>query len=435
MTTVLQVPYEQQYIEEFSKRKHEPAWMVSLRKEGLELAGSLPLPEPDKTNINRWNFIEGEHEVSADPINDIKELPEALHDFIDQENVSENLIILRNQVPAYQTISQKLMDQGVIFTDIFTALVEHEELVKKYYMTDAVQINEHNLTALHAALMNGGVFVYVPENVQIEEPLQAIFWQEDGSAAMYNHVIVVAEKNSSVAYVENYISHNENEKATANIVSEVFAHDNATVSYGAVDHFAEGMITYVSRRGVAYNDATINWAIGQMNDGNTIAENTTLLEGRNAVTYPRTVTVGRGDQIQNFTTTTHHFGKDTDGQILQRGVMLEKTTAIFNAIGKIEDGASGSNAEQESRILMLSGDARGDANPILLIDEDDVTAGHAASVGRIDEMQVYYLQSRGITKEEAEQLIIHGFLAPVVEELPIETIRKQMTQLIEGKIK
>src|SRR5690625_7322695 len=112
MTTVLQVPYEQQYIEEFSKRKHEPAWMVSLRKEGLELAGSLPLPEPYKTNINRWNFIEGEHEVSADPINDIKELPEALHDFIDQENVSENLIILRNQVPAYQTISQKLMDRS-----------------------------------------------------------------------------------------------------------------------------------------------------------------------------------------------------------------------------------------------------------------------------------------------------------------------------------
>src|SRR5699024_11559147 len=187
----------------------------------------------------------------------------------------------------------------------------------------------------------------------------------------------------------------------------------------------------VSRRGVAYNDATINWAIGQMNDGNTIAENTTLLEGRNAVTYPRTVTVGRGDQIQNFTTTTHQFGKDTDGQILQRGVMLEKTTAIFNAIGKIEDGASGSNAEQESRILMLSGNARGDANPILLIDEDDVTAGHAASVGRVDEMQIYYLMSRGIPKEDAERLIIHGFLEPVVGELPIEAVKQQLRHLIE----
>src|SRR5690625_3200992 len=115
--------------------------------------------------------------------------------------------------------------------------------------------------------------------------------------------------------------------------------------------------------------------------------------------------------------------------------MKERTTSIFNAIGKIEKGATRANAEQESRILMLSGDARGDANPILLIDEDDVTAGHAASVGRIDEMQVYYMQSRGISREEAEKLIIHGFLDPVVRELPIEAIRNQMSQLIEGKIK
>src|SRR5690625_4981343 len=328
MTTLLQVPFEQQYIEQFSKSKNEPAWMISLRKEGLELAGSLPLPEPDKTNINRWDFVQGEHQVAADTINSIDDLPEALHDFVDKENVSENLIILRNQVPAYQTISDELVEQGVIFTDIFTALQEHEELVKKYYMTDAVQINEHNLTALHAALMNGGVFVYVPENVQIDEPLQAIFWQENEAAALYNHVIVVAEKDSSVTYVENYVSNNTTKKATANIVSEVFAHENANVSYGAVDHFAEGMITYVNRRGVAYDYATLNWALGQMNEGNTIAENVTMLEGENALSYPRTVTAGKTKQIQNFTTTTHHSGRGTDGQILQRGVLLGKTTAI-----------------------------------------------------------------------------------------------------------
>src|SRR5699024_4286483 len=111
-----------------------------------------------------------------------------------------------------------------------------------------------------------------------------------------------------------------------------------------------------------------------------------------------------------------------------------RTTAIYNAIGKIEDGATRANAEQESRLLMLSGNARGDANPILLIDEDDVTAGHAASVGRIDEMQLYYLQSRGFSQQEAERLIIHGFLTPVVNELPIETVKNQLSQLIEGKI-
>jgi len=114
--------------------------------------------------------------------------------------------------------------------------------------------------------------------------------------------------------------------------------------------------------------------------------------------------------------------------------MKERSTAIFNAIGKIEHGATRTNAEQESRMLMLSEKARGDANPILLIDENDVTAGHAASVGRIDPMQMYYLMSRGITRDEAERLIIHGFLAPVVGQLPIASVRKQLTELIERKV-
>ncbi|WP_206207728.1 SufD family Fe-S cluster assembly protein, partial [Virgibacillus indicus] len=125
---------------------------------------------------------------------------------------------------------------------------------------------------------------------------------------------------------------------------------------------------------------------------------------------------------------------DTHGHILQHGVMKEKATSIFNAIGKIEHGATRSNAEQESRVLMLSEKARGDANPILFIDEDDVTAGHAASVGRVDPMQLYYLMSRGITQTEAERLVIHGFLAPVVSKLPIASVREQLTKIIERKV-
>src|SRR5699024_9425431 len=117
----------------------------------------------------------------------------------------------------------------------------------------------------------------------------------------------------------------------------------------------------------------------------------------------------------------------------QRGVMLDKTTAIFNAIGKIDDVTSGANAEQESRIIMLSKCARGDANPILLIDEDDVTAGHSSSVDIIDELQMYYLQSCSIVPNEDKRIIIHGFLAPVVKGLPIETIKAQLTELIERK--
>ena len=433
MTTVTTLPFDENYVKEYSKKHNEPAWMKDFRLEALELANTLELPKPDKTKITRWNFTEFKHDAEGAKIDSLEQAPAALKDFIDTKN--ENIIIFRNQSVAYASMSKKLKDQGVIFTDIFTALRDHEELVKKYYMTDVVNKDEHKLTALHAALMNGGVFVYVPKNVQIEEPIQTLFWQEDNELALVNHVIVVADEGSSVTYVENYFSENEEEASVANIIAEVIALDNSKVSYGAVDHFANGTTAYINRRGNVQNHAQIDWALGQMNEGNTVSENETLLIGNGSVTNPRTVTVGRSKQVQNFTTTTRHYGLDTEGLISQRGVLNGKTTAIYNAIGKIENGATRANAEQESRVLMLSGQARGDANPILLIDEDDVTAGHAASVGRVDDMQLYYMQSRGISREEAERLIIHGFLAPVVNELPIETIKNHLTQLIERKIR
>ncbi|MCG1026954.1 Fe-S cluster assembly protein SufD [Virgibacillus halodenitrificans] len=434
MTVETKLPYDKSYVENYSVNQNEPAWMKELRLQALEQAEHLEMPKPDKTKINRWNFTRFKHGAEGEAFSSLKELPAELEEFLDKDNAPENLLIQRNNSVAYSTLSKELRDKGVIFTDIFTALKEHGELVQRYYMKDAVSVDEHRLTALHAALMNGGIFVHVPKNVQIDVPIQTIFWQEDPEAALFNHVLVVAEENSSLTYVENYISQNQNEETVANIVTEVIAQDNAKISFGAVDNFASGTTVYNNRRGVAYRDATIDWALGQMNDGNTVSENITHLIGDNAVSNAKTVSVGRGKQIQNFTAKIVHFGKNSEGHILQHGVMKESATSIFNGIGKIEHGASKSNAEQESRVLMLSEKARGDANPILLIDEDDVTAGHAASVGRVDPLQLYYLMSRGISQAEAERLIIHGFLAPVVNQLPIESVKNQLTQVIERKV-
>ncbi|WP_010647370.1 Fe-S cluster assembly protein SufD [Oceanobacillus massiliensis] len=435
MTVETKFPFDKEYINQFSEERNEPKWMKSLRVNALELAETLEMPKPDKTKIGKWNFSKFKHEfTSGDAVSSIKDLPAEMQAYFDGENITENLLIQRNHSVAYATLNEELKAKGVIFTDIFTALNEYSELVEKYYMKDAVAVDQNRLTALHAALMNGGIFVYIPKNVQVEEPLQAIFWQEDHETALFNHVLVVAEEGSSLTYVENYISQNAEQETVANIITEVFAHDNAQVAYGAVDNFAAGTTTYVNRRGVAERDAKLDWALGQMNDGNTVSENITYLLGDNATSEAKAVSVGRGKQTQNFTSSIRQYGKQTDAYILQRGVMKGSATTIFNAIGKIEHGGSKSNSEQESRVLMLSENARGDANPILLIDEDDVTAGHAASVGRVDPLQMYYLMSRGLKQEEAERLVIHGFLAPVVSQIPIESVRKQLTQVIERKV-
>lgn len=435
MTVETKLPYDKQYIESFSSDRKEPEWMKELRLHALEKADQLEMPKPDKTNITRWNFTKFRHDyIPGEKIASMNELPELLQEYFDQDNIPENLLIQRNQSVAYSTLSEELKEKGVIFTDIFTALEQHGDLVKKYFMTDAVSVDQNRLTALHAALVNSGAFIYVPKNVEIEVPLQIVFWHEDPSAALFNHVIVVADENSKLTVVENYLSSASEEETVANIVEEVFAHDNAKISFGAVDHLSSKTTTYLNRRGVAYENATIDWALGQMNDGNTVSENITHLIGDNSYSYAKTVAVGRGDQTQNYTAKIVNYGKQSEGLILQHGVMKDSASSIFNGIGKIEHGASKSNAEQESRVLMLSKDARGDANPILLIDEDDVTAGHAASVGRVDPVQLYYLMSRGISQQEAERLIIHGFLAPVVKEIPIQAVREQLTEVIERKV-
>ncbi|MBL3629007.1 Fe-S cluster assembly protein SufD, partial [Bacillus sp. RHF6] len=125
---------------------------------------------------------------------------------IDVENEDKTLYVQRDQTPAYLSLSQELKDKGVIFTDILTAAREHTDLVEKYFMKDGVKVDEHKLTALHAALVNGGAFLYVPKNVQVETPVQAVYVHESNDTALFNHVLIVAEDHSSVTYVENYIS-------------------------------------------------------------------------------------------------------------------------------------------------------------------------------------------------------------------------------------
>ncbi|MGO4888902.1 Fe-S cluster assembly protein SufD [Anaerobacillus sp. MEB173] len=426
--------FDQQYVTNFSKDRQEPEWLLRLRLESLELAQQLQLPKPEKTKIDKWNFTQFNHTSEQKSVNAVTELPEVVQGLIGKEE-QQNLLVQRDGTAAYSQLTNELQEKGIIFTDIATAVREHGELVQKYFMTEAVKKDENRLTALHVALLNGGTFIYVPKNVEVELPLQTIYCLDDSQAGLFNHILIVAEDHSSVTYVENYVSLEEQTNAVANIIAEVYAGAGSKVSFGAVDNFSKGVTTYVNRRATVARDAKVEWALGQMNDGNTVSENTTYLVGDNSYTDTKTVSIGTGEQKQNFVANVIHYGKHSEGIMLTHGVMKDAASSIFNGITKIEHGATKSNGVQTERVLMLSPKARGDANPILLIDEDDVTAGHAASVGRIDPTQMFYLMSRGLSREEAERLVIHGFLAPVVTKLPIDAVKERLTEVIERKVK
>lgn len=200
------------------------------------------MPTPDKTNITKWNFTEfPQHTVESATFSSLDELSAEVKEIIDIEG-QENLYIQRNNTAAFLKISDELKAQGVIFTDILTAVREHSDLVQKYYMTDAVKVDEHKLTAYHAALVNGGVFLYVPKNVVVEKPLQVVFLHDNADASLFNHVLVVADSNSAVTYVQTYVSTVEQSNGQANLIEEVIALDNAQVTFGSVDVLAKALL-------------------------------------------------------------------------------------------------------------------------------------------------------------------------------------------------
>ncbi|AKC76752.1 MULTISPECIES: Fe-S cluster assembly protein SufD [Staphylococcus] len=431
-TETLNISEEQ--LVDYSKAHNEPSWMTELRQKALKLTETLEMPKPDKTKLRKWDFDSfKQHEVKGQSFSNLSELPEAIKKIIDVEN-TKNLVVQHNNALAYTQVSDQAQKNGVIIEGLSEALINHGELVQKYLMTDAVSVDEHRLTALHTALINGGVFVYVPKNVVVEDPIQYVVLHDDDNASFFNHVIIVTEESAEVTYVENYLSTASGEGNQLNIVSEVIAGANSNITYGSVDYLDKGFTGHIIRRGTTAADASINWALGLMNEGSQIIDNTTNLIGDRSTSELKSVVVGTGDQKINLTSKIVQYGKETNGYILKHGVMRENASSVFNGIGYIKHGGTKSIANQESRVLMLSENARGDANPILLIDEDDVEAGHAASVGRVDPEQLYYLMSRGISQKEAERLVIHGFLDPVVRELPIEDVKRQLREVIELKV-
>ncbi|GAB6935242.1 MAG: Fe-S cluster assembly protein SufD [Bacillota bacterium] len=432
MSVEMDVQLDRQAITRFSQDGGEPDWMRALRLESLERAEALPLPKLEKISLKNWNFTRFTPFKAEARLLSPETLPQDLRNlFAAGEN--RNVLVQQNSSVVYRQVAEDLARKGVVFTDLATALREHGDLVRRYF-GKAVNPDENKLTALHAALWSGGAFLYVPKGVEVDLPVQAVYWAADAGVGLFPHVLIVAEANSSVTYVENVVSDEPEREAVHLGVMEVFVGPGARVRVASVRHLAAGMTDVVYRRAVVARDGRIEWILGEMGSGNTISENATVLQEDGACADTKLVALAGGEQKASFTSRVVHIGRHTESTILAKGVIMDAATAVLNGITKIEKGATKANGEQAESVLMLSDKARGDANPILLIDEDDVKAGHAASVGKLDELQLYYLMSRGISREEAERLLIHGFLAPVVSEIPIAGVKERLQLVIERKL-
>ena len=409
-------------IHEFSQVHAEPVWLADLRQQAFGQIDQLDLPVIERVKFHRWNLGDGRISDS-EPLTSVPDFT-ALGDNLKFIQMGTQTVL--EQLPA------DLAEQGVIFTDFHSALEEIPELVEKHFMS-AVKYDEDKLAAYHTAYFNSGAVLYVPDNVEIDQPIEGIFYQDSESDVPFNkHILIIAGKHSKVSYLERLETYGEGSvPVTANITVEVIAQAGAQIKFSAIDRLGENVTAYISRRGKLDNDAMIDWAIGVMNEGNVVADFDSDLYGKGSHADMKVVALSSGKQVQGIDTRVTNYGCNSIGNILQHGVILEKGTLTFNGIGHIIKGAKGADAQQESRVLMLSDQARSDANPILLIDENDVTAGHAASIGQVDPEDMYYLMSRGLDKATAERLVVRGFLGSVIVEIPVKEVRDEMIENID----
>lgn len=414
-----------QEILNFSQVRLEPEWLVQARQEAVEKFESLELPNIERVKINRWGIdslaIAESTEEGAVPM--FADLPNHLL-----------LVQVGTQTVLEQT-TPNLEAQGVVFSDFHRALNEIPEVIERYF-GKVVPFDESRITAANTAAFNSAVVLYVPDGVEVDLPVESILMQDaDSNVPFTKRVLIIVGKNAKVNYLERLETTGEGTmKVTGNFVVEVIAEAGSTVKFSAIDQLGENVMASVIRRGLIGENATVDWSVGVMNDGNIVADFDSDLKGDGSHSEIKVVGISTGHQIQGVDTRVTNFGKSSVGHILQNGVILDRGTLTFNAIGHIIKGAKNADAQQSSRVLMLSDKGRGDANPILLIDENEVTAGHAASVGQVDEEDLFYLQSRGLDEETAKRLVIRGFLGSVVGEIPVASVREEFIATIERKL-
>ena len=407
-----------------SQQNEEPASLLDRRLAARDLMAQLRLPRMQRFNFRDWPLIADQplEWVSSDT---------------DLEKIAPDDEVIRvtqvGQTTVKVHIPERLRAAGVVLTDIFTAARQYPEMFEKYFMS-AIKTDENLLTAYHVAYLNAGLFLYVPKNVEIEKPIEAELVQDNTQGQpLISHILVVADRGSKVKFIQHLTTVGD-QANPANMMIELIARDNSEIDFSSLDELGAQTHTYFKRRADIGRDAHVEWAVGLMNDGNTVGDMDSELLGEGGYANSKMIAVTTRKQEVGVNNRVTNHGKHTTGLINQRGVILENSELIFNGIGQIIHGAHGSKADQQNRVLIMSDQARGDANPILLIDENDVEAGHAASVGPVDPHQMYYLMSRGIPRKQAERMVIRGFLGAVLSAIPAADVRNKLAEILERKL-
>jgi Fe-S cluster assembly protein SufB len=424
-------------VETISDFKEEPQWMRDFRLKALENFEQRPTPKWGG-DLDQIDFDDIHYFVRASDKNsrDWSEVPEDIKYTFDRLGIPEAERKFLSGVGAqyesevvYHQVNEKLEEQGVIFTDMDTALREHEDLLREYWAT-VIPPNDNKLAALNSAVWSGGSFVYVPAGVKVEMPLQAYFRINTENMGQFERTLIIAEEGADVHYIEGCTAPVYSSDSLHSAVVEIIAKPSARVRYTTVQNWSQNVFNLVTKRAVAYEKATMEWVDCNLGSKLTMKYPAIYLLGEEAHGEILSIAFAGAGQHQDAGGKIIHAAPRTSSSIFSKSISKDGGRATYRGLMEIADGASESRSKVVCDALLLDEDSRSDTYPTIRIDESDADVGHEATVSKIGDEQMFYLQSRGLDEEEASKMIVNGFIEPVTKELPME-YAVELNRLIE----
>ncbi len=414
-------------VTDISEQKNEPGWMTDFRLRALDIFESKPMPtwgadlsELDTNDIHYYvKPLDDQHTSWDDVPSDIKNTFDALGIPQAEQKFLAGVGVQYDSEVVYKSLKKKWREQGVLFMDTSKALLEFPDLFKKYFAT-VIPPHDNKFAALNSAVWSGGSFVYVPNGVQIDMPLQAYFRINTMSMGQFERTLIIAEPGSSVHYVEGCNAPVYRKNSLHSAVVELIALHDAHIRYTTIQNWSNNVYNLVTKRALAYKNARVEWIDGNFGSRVTMKYPCIVLKESGAKGHIISIACAGKGQVQDAGGKVIHLAPRTTSNVVSKSISKGGGRSSYRGLLKIIKGAKGSRAKVQCDALLLDALSRSDTYPTVDVRETDVDVGHEASVSKISNDQLFYLQSRGLTEQQARAMIVNGFIDVFVKELPME---------------
>src|SRR5919108_3681574 len=427
----------EEIVKEISWMKNEPEWMSKLRMRALGVFNKKPMPtwgadlsRIDFENIFYYLKASDQQEKSWDDVPaDIKNtfdrlgVPQAERKFL------AGVAAQYESEVVYHSLHKELESKGVIFLDTDTALREHPDIFKEYFGT-VIPPADNKMAALNSAVWSGGSFIYVPKGVKVEIPLQAYFRINAENMGQFERTLIICDEDSFVHYIEGCTAPIYTTDSLHSAVVEIIVKRRGRCRYTTIQNWSTNVYNLVTKRAVAYEDATMEWVDGNLGSKLTMKYPAIWLLGERAHGEVLSIAFAGSGQHQDAGGKAVHMAPKTTSVITSKSISKNGGRAGYRGLLEGTKGAEGSRSKVVCDALILDEESRSDTYPYIRIDESNVDIGHEATVSKIGEEQLFYLMSRGLSEAEASAMVVSGFVEPITKELPLE-YAVEMNRLIQ----